>query len=259
VANLYLNESLPEAAFDAGALITVEGEEARHAVRVSRLRRGEEISVGNGSGVIGHGTVEAIEKQHFAVRLDSVTKVSQPRIRLTLVQALAKGDRAERAVEQATEFGVDRILPWEASRSVSRWSGAGGEKAVRGRAKWQRIAREAAKQSIRAWIPEVGSLIDTSSLCRSVHDEGCELIVLHPAGTQRLSEWRNEQPEGASSTEERRELRIVVGPEGGFTDDELVMLSDAGAREMRLGDAVLRTSSAGPAGLAILNVATGRW
>src|SRR5690554_512027 len=141
MAHLYFHEGLTDDAFELGALIGVTGEEAKHAVRVSRLRVGERTLVGNGAGLLGEGLVEQVANGHFSVRLDSVRREAVPSTTLVLVQALAKGDRDERAVEQATEFGVDRIIPWESSRSVSRWEG----KVDRGVAKWQRIAREAAK------------------------------------------------------------------------------------------------------------------
>jgi hypothetical protein len=126
VANLYYREELAADAFAEGALVEVTGDEARHAVRVSRLRAGERILVGNGAGVLGDGVVEAIAKDRFAVRVETVRHEPEPEVRIVLVQALAKGDRDERAVEQATEFGVDAVVPWEASRSVSRWGGSGG-------------------------------------------------------------------------------------------------------------------------------------
>mgnify|MGYP001287922095 CR=1 FL=1 len=150
MANLYYREDLDAADFEVGATVEVMGDEAHHAVRVSRLREGEEILVGNGRGAIGRGAVTAVAKDRFSVRLDEAREDPQPGQCLVLVQALAKGDRDERAVEQATEFGVDAIVPWEAARSVSRW---GAEKAERGAAKWRRIAREASKQALRARIP----------------------------------------------------------------------------------------------------------
>ncbi|QBE47423.1 RsmE family RNA methyltransferase [Leucobacter triazinivorans] len=153
MANLYFREDIAAEAFAAGALVEVTGDEARHAVRVSRLRTGERILVGDGAGLLGEGPVEEVAKDRFAVRVDAVRSHPAPETSLVLVQALAKGDRDERAVEQATEFG----------------------------------------------------------------------------------------------------------PEGGLADEELDALEAAGARILALGSTVLRTSSAGPAALAVLNVALGRW
>lgn len=256
MANLYFDESLGGTA--PGALITVSGDDGRHAVRVSRLRLGEQTIVGNGRGLRAHGVVEHLEKDSFDMRVERVEEVPQRERRVVLVQALAKGDRDERAVEQATEFGVDGIIPWQAERSVSRWS---GEKAEKGRQKWARIAREASKQSMRAWVPEVGEIATTKALGNL---DG-HVLVLHPRGTQRLSEW---------AAPDDRDIYLVVGPEGGLSDQELDSLETSVAsapggsatpqtpaerRIVLLGEDVLRTSSAGPAALAVLNAKLGRW
>ncbi|WP_449277454.1 16S rRNA (uracil(1498)-N(3))-methyltransferase [Leucobacter sp. GX24907] len=257
MANLYFAEGLSSQEFTPGARIEVTGEEARHAVRVSRLRVGERILVGNGRGVQGLGTVEAAERDHFAVRLEEVSDVAAPTSRLVLVQALAKGDRDERAVEQATEFGADAILPWQADRSVSRWDGAGGsEKAAKGIAKWQRIAREAAKQSMRARIPGIGPVTTLRDLCDLAAAGEAHVVVLHPRGSGPLTGWARE---ALSRNDSPLDVYLVVGPEGGFSDREIDALEDAGAQIVLLGDTVLRTSSAGPAALAVLNVELGRW
>ncbi|MBK0421183.1 16S rRNA (uracil(1498)-N(3))-methyltransferase [Leucobacter sp. CSA2] len=256
MANLYYREDLPLDAFRPGSRVEVLGEEARHAVRVSRLREGERILVGNGAGIIGAGPVTSVAKDRFVVELDGVEESRPPGVELVLVQALAKGDRDERAVEQATEFGVDRIIPWEASRSVSRWSGRGGgqEKVERGVAKWARIAREAAKQSIRYQIPSVSAPVGIAELEAIASGGDALVIALHPRRGKRLTERLARGLDAAIGA-----VYLVVGPEGGFADEELDALESAGAEVLVLGDTVLRTSSAGPAALAVLNSALGRW
>lgn len=242
MANLYFDEGLDTTS--PGALLTLSGEEARHAVRVSRLRLGEQTMVGNGRGLLAYGAVEATDRDRFTMRVERVETEAAPTRRIVLVQALAKGDRDERAVEQATEFGVDAIVPWQAERSVSRWS---GDKLDKGVAKWSRIAREASKQSMRSHIPEVLQPITLAEL-REVDGH---VLVLHPRGAARLSEWRSA---------DSRDVYLVVGPEGGLSDAEIDALTTAErGLAVVLGDAVLRTSSAGPAALAVLNAALGRW
>ena len=263
MANLYYTE--PGTALTVGTTVEVGGEEARHAVRVSRLRVGERILLGDGAGAIGAGAVVRADRDRFAVELDEVRTEPGRTPRLTLVQALAKGDRDERAVEQATEFGVDRVLPWQAARSVSRWDGAGGAekaaKAAKGVAKWARIAREASKQSLRARIPEVGELISTEQLRAVAADPARAVIALHPRGSSTLSAWAARHAAGQAEAGDAavREILLLVGPEGGFGDAELDALEASGAEILVLGETVLRTSSAGPAALAVLNVALGRW
>lgn len=251
MANLYYREDLAGADVAAGDSVEFSGDEARHAVRVSRLRVGERTLVGDGAGTIAQAEVTLVDRDRFAVRIESARFEPPAACELVLVQALAKGDRDERAVEQATEFGVDRIVPWQAERSVSRW---GADRVARGVAKWQRIAREAAKQSVRARIPLIDSPVSLAELAARAREPHTEVLALHPRGTQRLSEWAQSlSPDGP------RQIWVVIGPEGGFSDAELETLRDAGARVLQLGQTVLRTSSAGPAALALLNGALGRW
>lgn len=257
MANLYYAEHpTGAAAFTVGALIEVTGDEAHHAVRVSRLRVGERILIGDGAGQLGEGEVVTAERDRFAVRLETVTAASALAHELVLVQALAKGDRDERAVEQATEFGVDAIVPWQAERSVSRWSGS-VDKAAKGREKWQRIAREAAKQSLRLRIPGVRPLATVADLCGLAAEANTAVIALHPRGNNPLSGWVQEHAAALASNVNK--VYLIVGPEGGFADAELDQLEAAGAHIAVLGETVLRTSSAGPAALAVLNIALARW
>lgn len=264
MANLYYADELTEADFVIGELVEVTGDEAHHAVRVSRLRVGEQILVGNGRGCIGEGEVEIADRDRFAVRIRAISarkqQTGQGAPELLLVQALAKGDRDDRAVEQATEFGVDAIVPWQAERSVSRWSGS-NEKAEKGREKWQRIAREAAKQSLRPRIPVVHSLVSLAGLSELAAREDTAVVALHPRGNNALSAWAGSfaTPESGTVTSLIRHVYLVVGPEGGFSDAELDQLEAAGAQIAVLGETVLRTSSAGPAAIAVLNLAFGRW
>lgn len=251
MAHLYFNETLPPDRFTEGAYVEVEGEEARHAVRVSRLREGERIAVGNGAGCIATGTVAEIQKDRFSMSIEEVRGTPPKDPRVVLVQALAKGDRAERAVEQACEFGVDAIIPWEAERSVSRWSGA--QKVERGVQKWQRVSREASKQSLRAWIPQVHEPMSIAALATIATRDTAELVVLHPGCKERLSASSCAQMSGLET------IYLVIGPEGGISEAELAELQAARALVRSLGDTVLRTSSAGPAALSVLNVLLGRW
>ncbi|KAA9154712.1 16S rRNA (uracil(1498)-N(3))-methyltransferase, partial [Microbacterium lushaniae] len=179
------------------------------------------------------------------VRVATRTTVDAPTLQLILVQALAKGDRDELAVQAATELGVDRIIPWQAERSVSRWDG----KVDKALARWRTIVREAAKQAHRAWLPEVAEPVDTAALTRLL--PGVRMLVLEPSATQPLTALDL----GADS----RGIALVVGPEGGVSPSELAALSTAGAEPVRLGTTVLRTSTAGAAALSVANVALGRW
>ena len=222
------------------------GAEAHHAAAVRRVRVGEEVTVGDGRGAWLTGRCETVAPREVVVRVDSRTDAAPPRPRIVLVQALAKGDRDELAVQAATELGVDEIVPWQAARSVSRWDSA---KAEKGRARWTAIVREASKQAHRAWIPDVSPLVTTRELLRRA--EASRTLVLEPTGVDRLT--------GVELAGEERDVLLVVGPEGGIAAEELAALEGAGATLARLGESVLRTSTAGPAALAVVSAALGRW
>lgn len=228
---------------DAGELVEFGGAEAHHAAVVRRVRVGEAVTLGDGKGTWLRGTVVSAAPKLVSVRVDERREIAPPDRELVLVQALAKGDRDELAVQAATELGADGMLPWQAARSVSRWDAA---KAAKGVARWQSIVREASKQAHRAWVPPVGEPVSTATLAR----EDALVLVLDPTATEPLS--------GVNLGDARRIL-LVVGPEGGIAPEELATLADAGAVRVRLGETVLRTSTAGPAALAVLSARVGRW
>jgi 16S rRNA (uracil1498-N3)-methyltransferase len=232
-----------------GDEVPVTGAEAHHAATVRRVRVGEAVTLGDGHGVWLAGTCVSVEPRRVVVAVTERTEVPPPAPRLVLVQALAKGDRDELAVQAATELGVDEIVPWQSARSVSRWSGDAA-KAAKGRARWETIAREAAKQAHRAWLPVVADLASTADLARRAAE--ARVLVLDPEASAPLSGIR---PDPADA----RDLVFVVGPEGGIAPEELAALESAGAERVRLGDTVLRTSTAGPAALSVAAVLLGRW
>lgn len=236
MASLYLNPALDSA--DLGSVVGVTVDEAKHAVTVARTRVGERLSIGNGRGLVVGGIVTSLDP--FAVEVDDVRREAAPDPELWLVQALAKGDRDELAVQAATELGISGVIPWAAERSVTRWEGAKLEK---GRARWEAIVREASKQSIRAWVPEVAALISTRSITGRA-------LVLDPMASVALS---------AVELQSAGRISIVVGPEGGISPREFDLLEEGGATRVRLGAEILRTSTAGPAAIAVLNARLGRW
>ena len=185
MSHLYLDESLDLADVAPGATVHLSGDEARHAVTVSRVRRGERIAIGDGRGTLVHGAVASTGQRELALEVDEVIVEEASSPRLILVQALAKGDRDELAVQAATELGVDAVVPWQAARSVSRWE---GPKAEKGRLRWVSIVREAVKQSIRAWLPTVLPVTATAGLPAAL--EGCRMLLLEPTATTPLTELR---------------------------------------------------------------------
>jgi 16S rRNA (uracil1498-N3)-methyltransferase len=252
VAHFYLAEPGEAGAqgWAAGGRVSLVGAEAKHAVTVSRVRVGESLQLGDGAGTLARGTVIRADAAELVVEVESAERVPARTPRILLAQALAKGDRDELAVQAATELGVDGVLPWSAARSISRWQ---GPKVAKGRERWASIVREAAKQSIRPWLPTVGDLTTTREL--ALLAGSTRMLLLEPTASDPLSDLAA----GGRDVAADRDIVLVVGPEGGFAPEELDVLTKAGATPVRLGSEVLRTSTAGPAAIAVLNVALGRW
>ena len=240
-APLFLVPTLP-----TGDLYTLDGPEGHHAATVMRLRPGEALLLSDGFGSTVEGTVAAVDKGAVRVSLGRVTEVPAPSPRLAVVQGIAKGDRGELAVQAMTEVGVDLIVPWSAARSVVQWRSDRGE---RSRQRWIDTAREAAKQARRAWLPVVTEAASTAAVADRLR-AATGRLVLHEAASRPLS---------TVEVPETGEVVVVVGPEGGITPEELTTFEQAGAEIVRLGDSVLRTSTAGVAALAVLSARLGRW
>jgi 16S rRNA (uracil1498-N3)-methyltransferase len=227
-------------------VVTLAGPEGHHAAAVRRLRAGERADVGDGAGTIAEGVVSDVGKNSVTLDLRAVHTVPPPQPLLTVAQALPKGDRGELAVELMTEIGVDAVIPWAAERSITKWHAERGDKAL---ARWRATAREAAKQSRRAWLPEITDLATTATLAKRVSAAACAIVLEADAST-RLH---------ALPLPTVGEILLLVGPEGGISPAERDALQKAGAMEARLGPTVLRTSTAGAAAAAILLSRAGRW
>jgi 16S rRNA (uracil1498-N3)-methyltransferase len=228
-----------------GDQVEVSGAEGRHAVAVVRLRTGESVLLG-GAGRRAEATVTHTGRDAFVARLESVVDEPQPDPRFVLVQALSKGGRDEQAIETATELGVDEVVPWSSARGVVVWRGR--EREEKGRQRWESVCAAASKQSRRARVPVVSAPASPVAVAERLSRSALPL-VLHESATEPLS--RVDVPAHG-------DVVLVVGPEGGITDAELASFTAAGGRPVRLGPQVLRSSTAGPAALAVL-AAAGRW
>lgn len=250
-APVFVVESFPShLPASGGGQYVLDGAEGRHAVSVKRLRVGEAVVLTDGAGRWADGEVVGVEgKDRLVLRLGTVVEEAQESPRITVVQALPKGDRGELAVETMTETGVDAIVPWAASRCVTQWRGDRGLKAL---AKWRATAREAGKQSRRVRFPEVADAASSKQVA-ALLAKADFAAVLHEDreyGTAALA--TAELPSSG-------EIVLVVGPEGGVSPEELALFEEAGANAYRLGASVLRTSTAGTAATALLLGRTGRW
>ena len=232
-----------------GDRAVLDGPEGRHAATVRRIRVGERVLLTDGRGSVADCTVTAARRDALELCVTSRRRVAAPSPRVTVVQALPKGERSELAVELATEAGVDAVIPWQASRCVARWEGAKCEKGVQ---RWRKTAAASAKQSRRAYVPEISPLHTTAQVASLVGDvvsAGGRALVLHESASTPL----------ASVTFAVPAVMLVVGPEGGIDEGELGAFDAAGAVVVHLGSTVLRTSTAAAVALGALGVLTSRW
>jgi 16S rRNA (uracil1498-N3)-methyltransferase len=227
-------------------VILLSGAEGRHAAAVRRLNPGERADVGDGAGLVAECVVTAYSGRGLELAVRARREVPRPDPLITVVQAIPKGDRGELAVEEMTEVGVDRIMPWAAARCVPVWR---AERGARSLARWRVTAREATKQSRRAWIPEVTEPVSVAAVAQVITKAACA-VVLEPGAAQSL---------GHLTPPEAGDLVVIVGPEGGITDEENSAFRAAGATPRSLGPTVLRTSTAGTVAAAVLLSRSGRW
>jgi 16S rRNA (uracil1498-N3)-methyltransferase len=237
---LFFVEHLPN-----GPTLRLDDAEGHHAARVRRVGVGERVVVADGLGAVADCAVAQVFADSLELTVLDWRQVPAPDPWLVVVQALPKGERAELAVELMTELGVDEIVPWAAARSVAQWRDERGTKALE---RWRRTAREAAKQSRRPRVPLVTNLASTEDVTARIGAGSA--LVLHE---------RADEPLARAPLPVTGELLVVVGPEGGIDDEELDGFAAAGGQAVRLGDPVLRTSTAGTAALAALSLRLGRW
>jgi 16S rRNA (uracil1498-N3)-methyltransferase len=230
---LFLVDSLP-----AGERYTLDGPEGHHAADVARLRVGEDLLLGDGAGGTARAVVDAAGRGRLELSIVERRHREPADPRLVVAQGIAKGDRGELAVQAMTEAGVDEIVPWLAARSVAVWR---DERPLQ---RWRSTAREAAKQARRAWLPSMPPAVSTAALAARA------TFILDGDALPRLSTV--ELPVSG-------DIVLVVGPEGGITREELATFEASGAVPVRLGETVLRTSTAGVAAVAVLSARLGRW
>jgi 16S rRNA (uracil1498-N3)-methyltransferase len=243
---LFYIDALPE----TGELALVEGDEGFHAATVRRIRRGEELVLGDGAGGLARCVVEQAGRDGLQARVLDRWQVPPVQPPVTVVQALPKAERSELAIELATEAGADALVAWQAARCVARWDGARADKGLR---RWRAVARAAAQQSRRAHIPSVDGVLSTAALTERIGEvlaTGGMVLALHESTAGQLTNLGLAQA---------KSVMLVVGPEGGIAPDELAAMTAAGAMAVRLSPTVLRTSTAAAVALGALGVLTPRW
>ena len=236
----------PRVQFEAADELWLEGPEGHHAATVRRVAVAEQVLVTDGAGRSADCTVLETGRDRVRLRVTARHVEPEPAPRLVVVQALAKGDRGEVAVQTLTEAGVDLIVPWAAARSVTRWRDERGAKAL---TRWRSTAHEAAKQSRRTRFSEVSDVVATPDVAAWLASAALR-VVLHETGERSLAD---------ANVPTAGDIVLVVGPEGGIDPDELAAFAAVGAASYRMGPTVLRTSTAGTLAAGVLLARTSRW
>lgn len=235
---LFFVDDLPTT---VGASYEFDSEDAHHAIKVLRIAAGEIFNLSDGKGAWSRVSVTNVNKKSMTVTVLESGFEEALNEHFTIVQAIPKGDRIKESIELSTEGGADRIVMWKAARSIGR----ADEKIE----KLQQTAREASKQSRRFRIPEVSGVITTDLVVDEIAKADLA-IVLHESATMQLSQVV--QPGF-------KKVTIIIGPEGGLTDEEVETFAAAGAKVALLGRPILRSAHAGLAALSAVNTALSVW
>ena len=225
---------------DDQALIT--GADAKHIIKVLRLKTDELVTILDGNGNKYQGTIKEINRDTVMLHLGSKQQaLGQAPISITLAQCLPKGDKLELVIQKGTELGVDHFVPLRCTRSVVKLD---HKKGLERRERWQRVAMEAAKQCRRPTIPQVHQPRDLVTLLSGA-----------PANALILMPFEEEIGSLKAVLDNRcsaNEIYIIIGPEGGFDPEEVALAKDYGAQTVSLGPRILRTETAGLALVSVL-------
>lgn len=235
---LFFVDNLPTT---VGASYEFDSEDAFHAIKVLRIAAGEIFNLSDGAGAWSRVSVNNVNKKSMTVTVLETGFEAALSEQFTIVQAIPKGDRIKESIEMSTEGGVDRIVMWKAARSIGR----ADEKIE----KLQSTAREASKQSRRFRIPQVSGVAATNQVVDEIAKADLAL-VFHESATTTISRV---------ITPRAKKVLIIIGPEGGLTDDEVETFAAAGAKVVLMGRPILRSAHAGLAAMAAVNTALSVW
>ena len=233
---LFFVDDLPTT---VGGSYEFANDDANHAIRVLRMQEGAEFMLSDGKGAWSQVVATEVKKKSMQVQVLDSGFQDPLATTITVVQAIPKGDRAKEAIELLTEAGVDRIVPWLSTRSI----GKGSEK-------FAITAREASKQSRRFRIPEVTDMATTAQICEAIKISDLA-IAFHESATTKLSDQ--------VSSHNVEHLLIIIGPEGGLTDEEIVAFTQAGAKVALMGRPILRSAHAGIAAVSAVSALLKVW
>ena len=221
----------------------LENEEAHHAIKVLRLNTGEVIKISDGVGNWVSGPIVEIAKKELFISITERGEIQASKPELVLVQAITKSDRNKEMLELAVEAGVDRIIPWQSERSISKWQSDSEQK-------WQVGIKQSCKQARQVKLPQLMQVMSTSEVIKSISEGGFG-IVFHEESSTKFSDL--------TIPNSRSSVYLVIGPEGGISEQELLSFQNNGSKVVRLGDTVLRSAHAGFAALSAVQTKLGRW
>ncbi|GGA20388.1 16S rRNA (uracil(1498)-N(3))-methyltransferase [Paenibacillus physcomitrellae] len=234
--------------------VQVTGEDARHITKVMRGKPGDKFIVSDGQGRVVLAELSLLEPEGVtAVILETIEDTSEPRIKVDIAQSLPKGDKMETVIQKCTEIGAAAFVPFLSERTIVQYDERKEEKRI---ARWSKIAKEAAEQAHRSRIPDVGQPVKWKKLLELF--DGYDLVCM--CYEKELGEQLRDivQPFAASlGPEVSSRVLVVVGPEGGFTEEEVAEAEAAGAKSVGLGRRILRTETAGMAALTCILYETG--
>lgn len=242
---------------NTGWKLTLPPEVTRHAIQSMRLKNGDELQLSDGKGLRLKAVLADASNGIAEVR--EFVREPQPVTRLALVQALAKNGHDEQAIDTATQIGVDMVVPWQANRCIAKWKNGRTEN------KWRATLEAATEQSRRAWMPQLADCSTSKqivSLILRANVHGDMVIVLHQDASDTWDSVEQQVGELADrclQDGKSRSVYVVVGPEGGISENEVESFVKAGAISVVLGRNILRASTAGSVALSLLCRTLGRY
>ena len=226
-----------------GSTQELSGDEGHHAVKVMRLQIGEQIKIADNLGNWVSGAITDVGKKSLKINVSERGNAKHLKPELILVQAVTKSDRTKEMLELLTVAGADQIIPWQAQRCISKWKSDSTDK-------WLTTIKESAKQARRVKLPVLSDAVTTNQLVKLFQVDD-QIIVLHESAQLNLSQF--------NFVESTQRIFIVIGPEGGISEDEIAQLTSAKAVVVRMGENVLRSAHAGFAALSGIQTLIGRW
>ena len=227
--------------------MTITGVDAKHIGKVLRMQPGDKLQIVSDDGVSALAEVAAITESTVTVRcLEKLAESHEPAVKITLAQGLAKGEKMDFIIQKAVELGAYSIIPVAMEHSVVRLDGSKADKKVE---RWQKIAEAAAKQSKRDIIPQVQ---DVQTMKEMLANNDCKTKIIAYECEDRMSLKTALREAG-----QMEDLLLIIGPEGGISEGELVKAREAGAVPVSLGRRILRAETAGLVAMSAIFYETG--